>query len=66
MQVISSGLKRGETMNAEFIKVTSLTKNYKMGEVTVKAIQDITFTIKEGSLWSYLDRLVQVKVPFLT
>ncbi len=35
-------------MNAEFIKVTSLTKNYKMGEVTVKAIQDITFTIKEG------------------
>lgn len=46
--MISGGLKRGETMNAEFIKVTSLTKNYKMGEVTVKAIQDITFTIKEG------------------
>jgi len=41
-------LKRGENMNEEFIKVTSLTKNYKMGEVTVKAIQDITFTIKEG------------------
>lgn len=35
-------------MNSEFIKVTGLTKNYQMGEVTVKAIQDITFTIKEG------------------
>lgn len=35
-------------MNSEFIKVSNLTKNYQMGEVTVKAIQDITFTIKEG------------------
>ncbi len=35
-------------MNSEFIKVTSLSKSYQMGEVTVNAIQDITFTIKEG------------------
>lgn len=35
-------------MNSEFIQVSNLTKNYQMGEVTVQAIQDISFTIKEG------------------
>ena len=40
--------KWGVKMNSEFIKVTNLTKNYQMGEVTVKAVQDISFTIKEG------------------
>ncbi len=35
-------------MNPEFISVTGLTKNYQMGEVLVKAIQNITFSIKEG------------------
>ncbi len=35
-------------MKSEFIKVDKLTKNYKMGEVTVQAIKDISFTIKEG------------------
>jgi len=35
-------------MKSEFIKVNQLSKHYQMGEVTVQAIQDISFTIKEG------------------
>ena len=35
-------------MKTEFIKVDKLTKHYQMGEVVVRAIQDISFTIKEG------------------
>jgi len=35
-------------MKTEFIKVDNLTKHYQMGEVIVRAIQDISFTVKEG------------------
>lgn len=35
-------------MKSDFIVVENLTKNYQMGEVTVTAIKDISFKIKEG------------------
>ncbi len=33
-----------------YIKVSNLTKEYRMGEITIKAVDNVSFDIEEGEL----------------
>ena len=37
-----------EAMNSEFVRFEGVSKIYRMGEVTIKAVDDISFSISEG------------------
>jgi len=39
---------RGQSMVETILKIENLSKYYKMGEVTVKALEDVSFEVKKG------------------
>lgn len=59
-------LKKGKLENMEILKVENLSKIYGKGETTVKAIDNISFSVKEGEFVAIIGPSGSRKIYYAT
>lgn len=50
-------------MGEIILKIENLSKNYQMGEVSVKALEDVSFEVEKGEFIVILAPAAQAKAP---